>query len=138
MTVPSQPEPVTGDVQEGPSATNTDVIHNIPLVDQPHVSPPQPNDNCVSLYAVGHDKDRFQRIRPFIHSVELKGKKGITTAVEGLFDEGALVNSICNSKFALLRDRLGDLLPSSKTLLMADGARVPSSGRWIGDVGLGD
>jgi hypothetical protein len=69
--------------------------------------------------------------------VKLKGKCGIVAAVEGLFDDGALVNSICNSTFASLRGRLGDPIPSTKTLLMADGAHVPSHGCCIGDVRLG-
>jgi hypothetical protein len=81
--------------------------------------------------------DTTRVVQPFIHAVELKGRKGIAASVEGLFDDGALVNSICNSTFALLRERLGNLTPSSKTLLMADGARISSHGRWSGDVSLG-
>jgi hypothetical protein len=75
--------------------------------------------------------------KPFIHSVELKGKNGILNKIDGLFDDGAMVNSICKSAFSSLKDRLGATLPSSKTLRMADGAIVPSSGRWRGDVTLG-
>jgi len=59
------------------------------------------------------------------------------TKIEGLFDDGALVNSICNSKFATLQARLGKPTPSTKTLLMADGARIASRGCWMGDVTLG-
>jgi hypothetical protein len=135
--VPDQPEPVVGDAQEGPLTTNTDTSRSIPFVDPFHVSSSVPNNSCVSLYNVRHNKGRFQHARPFMHMVELKGKRGIIAAVKGLFDDGALVNSICNSVFALLRGRLGNPILSMKTLLMADGTRVPSQGCWIGDVRLG-
>jgi len=69
--------------------------------------------------------------------VELKGVKGTPTNVDGLFDEGALVNSICNQKFPSLQRTLGVLTPSSKILRMADGRRVFSDGRWCGNVTLG-
>jgi hypothetical protein len=58
------------------------------------------------MYKVGYNKDSPSRvqpfIQPFIHTVELKGRRGITTAVKGLFDDGAMVNSICNLAFASL------------------------------------
>jgi hypothetical protein len=102
VEVPGQPEPVVGDMQEGPPTTNTDIILNSPLVDTSHVSSSVPNDNCVSMYKVGYNKDSPSRVQPFIHTVELKGRRGITTAVKGLFDDGAMVNSICNLAFASL------------------------------------
>ena len=102
VEVPSQPKPVVGDMQEGPPTTNTDVIP-MPLVDIPHVSSPVLNDNHINMYTVGYSKDGPLRVQPFIHTVELKGRRGITAAVEGLFDDGAMGNSICNSTFASLR-----------------------------------
>jgi hypothetical protein len=128
---------VVGDKQNGPSTKNADINHNIPLVNISHVSLSVPNHNSVSLYTVRYSKDRFQHIQPLIHMVGLKGKSGLMTKVEGLFDDGALVNSICNSMFATLRDQLGELIPSNKTLLMADGAQILSHGQWVGDVILG-
>jgi len=124
-------------MQEGPSKMNMDIIQNMPLVDPNHVSSSVWNDNCVSTYTVGHNKDHPTPVQPFIHTVELKGRRGITAVVEGLFDDGALVNSICNSTFASLWERLGNPTSSSKTLLMADGARVSLHGCWLGDVSLG-
>ena len=62
---------------------------------------------------------------------------GTVTNVDGLFDEGALVNSICNQIFPLLQHTLGALTPLSKILRMADGRRVSSDGRWGSDVTLG-
>jgi len=72
-----------------------------------------------------------------VHPVELKGEKEISVKITGLFDDGALVNSICKTVFPSLRRTLGELTPSTKTLRMANGAHVPSSGRWFGDVSLG-
>jgi len=59
------------------------------------------------------------------------------TTVKGLFDDGTMVNLICNSTFELLQDWLGGLTLLSKTLLMADGACIATHGRWIGNVTLG-
>jgi hypothetical protein len=115
-------------MQHGPSTMNMDVIQNMPLVDPKHVSLSVPNNNCVNMYTMGHNKDHPMSIQPFIHVVELKGRRGITSMVEGLFDDGTLVNSICNLKFASLQEQLGNLAPSSKTLLMADGAHISSHG----------
>jgi hypothetical protein len=86
---------------------------------------------------VGYSKEGPTHAQPFIHTVELKGRKGITATVEGLFDNGAMVNSICNLTFASLHGRLGNPTPSTNTLLMTDGARVSSHGRWFGNVSLG-
>src|SRR5258705_13352508 len=124
-------------MQEGPPTTNPDVISNLPLVDMPNVSSSVLNDNHINMYTVGYNKDGPLRVQPFIHTVELKGRRGITAAVKGLFDDGAMVNSICNLTFASLRGRLGNATPSTNTLLMADGTRVSSHGRWFGDVSLG-
>ena len=66
--------------------------------------------------------------KPFVHAVELKGQNGGTSSVEGLFDNGALVNSICKNTFRSLRNALGPLTPSSKILWMADGRQIPSDG----------
>ena len=74
-----------------------------------------PNHHCIDLYT-SESNDLETTTWPFIHTVELKGKKGITQNVKGLFDKGALVNSICNQVFAALRHTLGALTPSSKTL----------------------
>jgi hypothetical protein len=57
--------------------------------------------------------------------------------MDGLFDDGAMVNSICKDKFALRKDTLGKLTTSEKSLRMADGTIVPSYGRWSGGVTLG-
>jgi hypothetical protein len=125
--VPSQLEPATGDVREGPSVNITDNA----VVQIFHVLSESPIHQSVDVYTT---KDEHSDIRtlPFIHPVELKGEKGIPANVNGLFDDGALVNSICKTVFPVLRNTLGALTPSSKTSRMADGTRVPSQGCWSG------
>jgi len=68
---------------------------------------------------------------PFTHEVELKGKKGIRLKIEGLFDDGAMVNSIYKSIFASLGNRLGPLTPSLKTQNTVDGGQVMCTVKWV-------
>ena len=86
-----------------------------------HVSSDITINPCVDMYIVGNDLETVTK--PFIHPVELQGKRGITSIIGGLFDEGALVNSICSKKFTPLQCTLGAPTPSSKILQMADGGR---------------
>jgi hypothetical protein len=75
-----------------------------------HVSSNVSINPCIDMYTIG--KDESEAItKPFIHPVGLKGKKGITSKIEGLFDDGTLVNSICSKKFALLWHILGAPTP---------------------------
>ena len=95
--VPSQLQPAAGDEQAGPSSSITDN----PVARVSNVISDSPNHHCVNLYA--SESDGLETTtRPFIHAVELKGKKGIAQSVKGLFDEGAMVNSICNRVFRVL------------------------------------
>jgi hypothetical protein len=129
---PSQPKPVTGDMQRGPSST----ITNNAVANISHVSSQVPNDNLVSVYST-RKSESDAVMHPFIHPVELKGEKKTSVKIAGLFNDGALVNSICKAVYPSLRGKLGNLTPSTKTLRMANGTNVPSSGRWFSDVSLG-
>ena len=109
MVVPSEPKPAAGDIQEGPLNS---IMDN--AVDT-HVSSDVSINPCVDLYTVGkHDSEATTK--PFIHPVELKGKKGIMSSIRGLFNKGALVNSICSKRFAPLQHTLGAPTPLSKIL----------------------
>jgi hypothetical protein len=66
--VPSQLESATWDVQEDLSFRFT---YN--AVVEPHVSSEVPNHHYIDLYATGDDIETTTQ--PFIHKVELKGKK---------------------------------------------------------------
>ena len=120
---------------EGPSIPiNTDT--DISLCVQPHVTFEAPNESIVDLY-IADLTEKIEKTVPFTHTVGLKGEKGIITNIKGLFDNGAMVNSLCKSIYTSMRGILGNLLPSSRTLCMANGSRVPLAGRWVGDVYLG-
>lgn len=113
-------------MQEGPSSTLTDnAVANISHV--PHVPSQTTNDNIVSIYLV-RESEPDVVTRPFVHAVELKGERQIPVKIKGLFDDGALVNAICKTTFPSLKGVLGEPTPSTRTLQMADGAHVPSSG----------
>ena len=125
-------KPTVGDMQSGPSSSTTDNA----VVETSHVPLELSNNNCVDLCAVGGNTSDIA-VRPFVHAVRLKGEKGVALEIDGLFDDGAMVNSICNDTFALSKDKLGELAPSRRTLRMADGTCIPSDGCWSGDVILG-
>ena len=93
--------------------------------------------DIINLYTVGASAENTKVMQPFIHQVKLQGTKRGTVYIQGLFDEGALVNSICSSIFKKLQHLLGHLQLSNKTLRMADGNRVKLHGQWVGEVGLG-
>ena len=100
-------EPAVGDIQSGPSSSTMDNA----VVETFHVQSDLSNNNCVDLCAVGGIVSNVT-INPFVHAVELKGEKGIGVKIDRLFDDGAMVNSICKKAFALLKDKLGELAPS--------------------------
>jgi hypothetical protein len=98
-------------VREGPPISITDNA----VVQTSHVTSEPSKYHCVDIYTT-KEEDSEVRTRPFIHPVELRGKKGIPSRVDGLFDDGALINSICNKVFPTLQNTLGALTPSLKTL----------------------
>ena len=124
------PKPTAGDVQEGLLTKNIDST-----VTEPPLVPTEAQiHHLVDLYSMGDDSEHITRL--FIHEVGLKGREKFIK-IKGLFDDGAMVNSICSRVFRSLQNALGKLALSSKTLRMADGTRVPSQGCWRGDVSLG-
>ena len=102
-----------------------------------HVTSNFSNNNCVDLCVIGGIPSEEEPTNPFVHPVELRGEAGGMVKIEGLFDDGAMVNSISEKIFALVKDALGELAASEKALRMADGTIVPSRGRWSGEVTLG-
>jgi len=98
-------------MREGPPISITDNA----IVHTSHVTSEPPKYHDVDIYAT-KEEDSEVRTRPFIHPVELRGKKRIPSMVDGLFDEGAMISLICNKVFPTLQNTLGTLTPSSKTL----------------------
>jgi hypothetical protein len=100
-----------------------------------HVASNSSNKDCVDLCVVGRISLE-DPVHPFVHPVGLEGEAG-SVEEDGLFDDGAMVNSICKDRFLLIKDALGKLTTSEKSLRMADRTIVPSYGRWTGGVTLG-
>lgn len=125
-------EPAVGDMNNGPppSTMNNAVAENY------HVTSNSLNQNRVDSCVVG-GISLEDPVHPFVHLIGLKGEMGSVVEENGLFDDGAMVNSICKDRFALVKDVLGKLATSEKSLRMADGTIVPSYGRWTGGVTLG-
>ena len=81
---------------------------------EPHVSLKVPIHPDIDLYTTGGNTGTMTH--SFIYEVKLKGKRGFKAKIEGLFNDGALVNRICHMVFAVLRSTLGALTRSRKTL----------------------
>ena len=109
--VPTAAELVVGDEsKKGPSnliLTDNATIHMSPLV-QSEI----PNKNTSDLYIV-EPVLNSKKTKPFAYMVRLKGKGGVVTNIKGLFDNGAMVNSICKTVYTVIKDKLGSLPPSS-------------------------
>jgi hypothetical protein len=126
-------EPTAGELQDGPLPSKTDNA----VAETPHVTSNFSNNNCVDLCVIGGTPSEEEPTNPFVHPVELRGEAGDMVKIDGLFNDGAMVNSICEKIFALMKYALGELAASKKALRMADGTIVPSQGRWSGEVSLG-
>jgi hypothetical protein len=94
--------------------------------------------NVVDLYTVGaKGRDPGRASVPFICGIEVEGPKGENVRVRTLEDGGAMVNAMCTALYAAVRHRIGELQQSGKILRMANGALVPSIGRWEGYIRFG-
>ena len=98
-------------MQEGPSISTMDNA----VVQTSNVTSEIPNHHCIDTYTM-KEEDLEVKTQPFVHPVKLRGEKGVSTSVDRLFDEGALVNSICKTVYPTLQNVLGALTPSLKTL----------------------
>jgi hypothetical protein len=119
-------------MNNGPSLSAMDNV----IAENYHVASNVSNNNCVDLCVVG-GISLENPVHLFVHLVGLKGEAGGVIKVDGLFDEGAMVNSICKDKFSSMKGALGKLTASEKALRMADSTIVPSHRQWSGGVTLG-
>ncbi|KAJ7082085.1 hypothetical protein B0H15DRAFT_785971, partial [Mycena belliarum] len=121
-------EPPPEDVSPGPQV-RSDTSTPMYAADQSQI---------VDLYAVGLEEREMQRAsEPFVCGIEVEGPRGELVRVRALEDDGAMVNAMCTAMYAAIRHRIGELQGSTKTLRMANGARVPSTGRWEGYIRFG-
>ena len=69
---------------------------------------------------VGH-KAKDSDIMPFIHTIKIEGPQGEVVRVQGLFDEGGLINTMCLTIFEKVKKWLGPGTVSKLKLRMANG-----------------
>jgi hypothetical protein len=103
--VPDTLEPAVRDSDNGPPLSTMDNA----VAGNYHVTSSLLNDNRVDLCVVGGIMLE-DPVHPFIYPVGLEGEKGSVTKVNGLFNDRAMVNSICKDALALMKHTLGKLL----------------------------
>ncbi|KAG2048149.1 hypothetical protein BDR06DRAFT_896116, partial [Suillus hirtellus] len=74
---------------------------------------------------------------PFLTIPILQGPQGEKVRFLATVDNGAMINAIDTAAFQRIARRLSPLSPSQRTLRMADGSLVPSTGVWTGHVTWG-
>lgn len=90
-----------------------------------------------NLYTINHDVSTSIESKPFVTQVLLYGPKGKTSCFQANVDDGAMVNAIDTKAFNQAAGRLRRLVPSNRTLRMANGSLVPSQGVWKGSLKWG-
>jgi hypothetical protein len=77
---------------------------------------------------------RAQTSNPFITVPQLHGPQGERIRILAIVNNGAMINAIDTAAHQQISRRLSLLSPSSRTLRMADGSLVPSTGVWSGTI----
>ncbi|KAJ7115618.1 hypothetical protein C8R43DRAFT_1155206, partial [Mycena crocata] len=98
---------------------------------------PSSESQTVDLYAVGIEEEPRRTSVPFICGIEVEGPKGELERIRALEDDGAMVNAMCTTLYEVIQHRIGRLRRSGKTLRMANGTLVPSTGYWDGYIRFG-
>src|SRR6266481_3668268 len=70
--------------------------------------------------------------------VHLWGPQGEKVWMHAVIDRGAMLNTLCTSKWKRQRDRLTPLELSNMILSIADNHKIASEGRWTGIVEVAD
>jgi hypothetical protein len=92
------------------------------------------------LYAVGGSgaaSEDGMTERPFVHEVQLLGPKGEIVRVRVVFNDGAMICTMCSHIYKKVKHRLQGWKPSKRVLHMANGTLVKSQATWTGKVRLG-
>ncbi|KAG1725899.1 uncharacterized protein EDB91DRAFT_1009915, partial [Suillus paluster] len=69
---------------------------------------------------------------PFLTVPHLHRPQGKKARFLAIVDNGAMINAIDTAAYQRIARRLSPLSPSTRTLRMADGSLVPSTGVWTG------
>lgn len=75
---------------------------------------------------------RSRTSNPFLTVPHLHGPQGEKARFLAIVDNGAMVNAIDTAAYQRIARRLSPLSTSTRTLRMADGSLVPSTGVWTG------
>ncbi|KAG1738816.1 uncharacterized protein EDB91DRAFT_1248976 [Suillus paluster] len=105
------------------------------------VLPSRESITVVDLYSVGHlttTKDQLdgKEAAPFMHHISLEGPQGEAVRIRGLFDDGAMISTMCTSIYDKVKHRLGNWSQSTRKLQMANRNIVNSSTKWNGVVDI--
>ena len=136
----------------GEQMTHTDslkepiVLARAEVVCKDNIFIPTEQASCISsnsneceitdLYTVGY-KAKEAHITPFIHTIKIEGPQGEVVRIRGLFNKGALVNTMSSTVFEKVKMRLGPGTVSNQKLRMENGFVITSKAHWTGYVGLG-
>jgi hypothetical protein len=126
VQVPTQSEEPSGDHHPEP-----------PLNSESHTEIEY--DMC-DLYAVGGSgvvSKNEPAERPFVHKVQLLGPKGEIVRVHVVFNDSAMICTMCAQIYKKVKHQLKGWQPSKCVLHMANGALVKSQAMWTGIVRLG-
>ncbi|KIJ10051.1 hypothetical protein PAXINDRAFT_53842, partial [Paxillus involutus ATCC 200175] len=69
---------------------------------------------------------------PFLATPVLQGPQGEKVRFLAIVDNGTMINAIDTAAYQRITRRLNKLSTSTRTLRMADGSLVPSTGTWAG------
>ncbi|OAX32438.1 hypothetical protein K503DRAFT_702016, partial [Rhizopogon vinicolor AM-OR11-026] len=98
-----------------------------------------PNTTVTDVYLVDDSGKpiRARTSNPFLTVPILHGPQGENVQFLAIVDDGAMINAIDTAAYQRIACRLPPLSPSSRTLHMADGTLVPSTGIWAGMITWG-
>jgi len=96
--------------------------------------PHTPENIVVDVYTLDESgkPKKTDTSSPFQTVACLRGPKGECVRFLAMVDNGAMINAIDSEAHGRIARRLSPLQPSNRTLRMADGSLVPSSGLWTG------
>ena len=92
--------------------------------------------HLADIYTMGSESKgkELEESQLFVHGVKLHGPKEEIVRLKGVFDDGAMINTMDSGVFKKIEQRLSEVTPSDWLLQMADGMIMPSVGRWSGTI----
>jgi hypothetical protein len=111
-----------------------------PSVDEQPKPPSTKNKYQVcDLYAVrgaSAAEEAEEQAKPFVHEVRLLGPSREVVRVCAIFNDGAMIGTMCITIYEKVKHRLQGWCPSQRVLCMANGTLVKSQATWTGTIDL--